>query len=92
MIAKPKRGSFVGEEKRYDIVVDIAGSEVTTQPANCQLHHKPFIRSWGRIIRTFIALALIAIVLYILIQLGGGWSKLIHHPGDWWETLVDKLT
>lgn len=93
MIARPKRG-FMGEEKRYDITVAAAGAGVNTQPANCQLHHRPFIRSWKtiwRLLKFLIFVAIVVVLIWWVIHLGGGWGQLISSPGDWWDNLRETI-
>jgi hypothetical protein len=93
MIARPKRG-FMGEEKRYDITVAAAGAGVNTQPANCQLHHRPFIRSWKtiwRLLKFLIFVAIVVVLIWWVIHLGGGWGQLTSSPGDWWDNLRETI-
>ena len=98
MIARPKRG-FMGEEKRYDITVTAAGAGVNTQPANCQLHHRPFIRSWKTIWRLFkflVFVAILAILIWFVIHMGHdeertGWQVLTDDPGAWWKNLRENI-
>jgi len=99
MIAKPRRG-FMGEEKRYDITVTAAGAGITTQPANCQLRHRPFIRSWKtiwRLLKFLIFVAIVAILIWFVIHMGHdeertGWQVLTDDPGAWWQNLRDNVS
>ena len=91
MIARPKRGSMVGEKKRYDITVTAIAGEGNTQSVNCELHHNPFIGSWRpivRVIRAIIVLALLGVAIYFLIQWGGGWKVLTSSPQTWVNQLI----
>lgn len=98
MIARPKRG-FMGEEKRYDITVAAAGAGVNTQPANCQLHHRPFIRSWKtiwRLLKFLVFVAILAILIWFVIHMGHdeertGWQVLTDDPGAWWKNLRENI-
>jgi hypothetical protein len=90
MIARPKRGSMVGEKKRYDITVT-ATAEGAAQSVNCELYHNPFIGSWKsilRVVRVIIFIAIIAVVVYFVLQWGGGWKVLTSSPQTWVGNLV----
>ena len=91
MIARPKRGSMVGERKRYDITVTAATAEGSTQSVNCELHHNPFIGSWRpiwRIIRVIVVLGLIGVLVYFVLHWGGGWKTLTSSPQTWVNQLM----
>jgi hypothetical protein len=93
MTAKPKRGSFVGEKKRYDISLTArAGDKTQTTP--CEMNHTPWFSSWRpifRIIRIIIALAIIIIVILLILSWGGGWSTLIDSPQTWVDNFVKTI-
>lgn len=94
LVAKPKRGSTIGESKRYDITVTTTDSTGNSQTVNCELHHNPIIRSWRtifRIVRIIIFLGLIAALIGFLIHLGGGLSVLTRSPQTWWTHLVNQI-
>ena len=100
MVAKPKRGSFVGEEKRYDITVAVVGESVNTPPVNCQLYHKPFIRSWKiiiRVVKIVVFFIILGILIWVLISLGSdegrsGWQVLTSDPGQWWSNVWERVS
>ena len=94
MITKPKRGSMVGEKKRYDITVTAVTGEVNPQTVNCELHHNPFIGSWRpimRVLRAIFVLALLGVAIYYLIQWGGGWSVLTGDFPRWIGNIVHNV-
>jgi hypothetical protein len=94
MIARPKRGSGVGEKKRYDITVTAIAGEGKMQTANCELYHNPFIGSWKpilRAIRIIIFLAIIGVVVYFVLKWGGGWGTLMHSPQTWLNNLIHTV-
>ena len=91
MIAKPKRGGMVGEKKRYDITITAVAGDGNPQSVNCELHHGPFIGSWRpilRVIRILIFLAILGVVIYYVLQWGGGWGMLRSDPQEWVGRLV----
>jgi uncharacterized membrane protein len=91
MIAKPKRGSVIGERKRYDITITAKTEDGNTQTINCELHHHPFMASWRpiwRLIRALIILAIIVVAIYYILQLGGGLRALRNSPQTWVDQLV----
>ena len=91
MITKPKRGGMVGEKKRYDITVTAIAGDGNPQSVNCELYHSPFIGSWRRIwrvIRILIFLAILGVVIYYVLQWGGGWGMLRSDPQEWVGQLV----
>ncbi len=86
MKAKPKRGSIIGEKKRYDVTITAAAAGGNAQTVNCELYHNPLIGSWRpilRVVRALIILGLIAVGIYYLIKLGGGWAVLKSNPQMW---------
>jgi len=94
MIARPKRGSMVGEKKRYDITVTATAAEGNIQSINCELYHNPFIGSWKtilRVVRIIIFLAIIAAVAYGAIWLGGGWGTLTRSPQTWVNNIIHAV-
>lgn len=94
MIAKPKRGSFIGEKKRYDVSVTAIVGDGNTQSANCELYHNPFVGSWRpiiRIVRAVLVLGVIGVGAFYLIQLGGGWGHLTTSPQGWVNQLVHAV-
>lgn len=94
MVVKPKRWSLVGPEKRYDVTVVATAADSSPQSMICELQHRPFFRSWRsilRIIRRIIIIAGIIILIYYMIQLGGGWSQLTSSPKMWWQELVNTV-
>ena len=94
MIARPKRGSKVGEKKRYDITVTAIAGEGNMQTANCELHHSPLIGSWQPIVKAVrigIFLAIIGAAVYFLLRLGGGLQTLISSPQTWINNLGNTV-
>jgi len=99
MIARPKRGSMVGEKKRYDITVTANVGEGNPQTVNCELNHNPFIGSWKpilRVIRAVIVLGIIFLAVIWVLHLGGGIPGVkAGHPPNWeiWvNNLIRKFT
>jgi len=82
MIAKPKRGSIVGERKRYDITVAARTAEGNPQSVHCEMHHRPFLNSW-RPIKLLIIFVIIAVVVNYIVGFGGGWISLFKNPQEW---------
>ncbi len=94
MLARPKRGSMVGEKKRYDITVTVIAGEGNTQSINCELNHKPFIGSWRtifRVIKTLLILAVVVVAVYLILNLGGGWGALRSSPQTWVNQLIHTI-
>ena len=91
MIARPKRGSMIGERKRYDITVTANAGEGIVQTVNCELNHGPFIGSWRpilRIIRAIVVLGAIGVLVYFVLQWGGGFRMLTSSPQTWVNQLI----
>lgn len=91
MIAKPKRGSTIGERKRYDITVTATTEDGNTQTVNCELHHHPFMASWRpiwRLIKALIIIGIIVVIIYYVLRLGGGWRVLYNSPQTWVDQLI----
>jgi uncharacterized membrane protein len=94
MTAKPKRGSLVGERKRYDITMTARTSDGKTQTANCEMNHSPLMASWRPIFRTIrilIALAIVVVVVSFVLKWGGGWSTLTNSPQTFVEQFVKTV-
>jgi hypothetical protein len=97
MVVKPKRGSTVGERKRYDITVTGIDSDGKTQTANAELHHRPTMGSYRTIFRILKIVIYVAVIVGLVILLkywGGGWPWEVG-IGLWfdniWEALKDFL-
>ena len=91
MTARPKRGSMVGERKRYDITITATDPNGKTQTANCEFNHRPFMASWRpvvRVVRALIVLAAIGTLVYFVLHWGGGWGTLTRSPQTWVDQLV----
>lgn len=91
MVARPKRGSSVGERKRYDVTITATADGGSSQTVNCELHHKPFMASWKpvlRILRILIFLAIIGVIVYFVLDWGGGWRTLSGSPQTWVNNLI----
>ena len=94
MVARPKRGSTVGERKRYDVVITATTGDGNTQTVNCEFHHRPLMASWRpiwRLIRAIIVLGIIATAAYYILKLGGGWRVLYSSPQTWVDQLVRTI-
>lgn len=95
MIAKPKRGSMVGEKKRYDITVTATADDGKVQSVNCELNHAPLMSSWRpilRLIRVIIVLAILGVAVYYILRLGGGFGTLTKSPQTWVNQLSHTIT
>ena len=91
VVAKPRRGSTVGERKRYDVSISATTSDGHTQTVNAELNHSPFMASWRpvfRIIRAIVVLGLIGVAVYFVLQWGGGWKTLSSSPQTWVNQLL----
>ena len=82
IVAKPKRGSIVGDRKRYDITVTARTAEGNPQSVRCEMYHRPFLNSW-RPIKALIIFVIIAIVVNYIVGFGGGWLNLFKNPQEW---------
>ena len=94
MIAKPKRGSIIGGQKRYDITVTATAGGDIVQSLNCALTHKPFISSWRpilRLIKGVMVIGAFGTLAYYAIRWGGGWDRLTSDPGRWADELVRPI-
>jgi len=92
--AKPKRGSIIGEKKRYDVTLSAKPEGKMPQTANGELNHAPWFASWRPILRTLriiIALAVIVIAVYLILRAGGGLSTLLKSPATWVDTFVSTI-
>ena len=94
MVARPKRGSTVGERKRYDVVITASTEDGNTQTVNCEFHHRPLMASWRpiwRLIRVIIVLGIIGTAAYFILKSGGGWRVLYNNPQTWVDQLVRTI-
>jgi hypothetical protein len=94
MLARPKRGSTVGEKKRYDITVTARTEDGRTQTTNCEFYHNPFMTSWRpllRVVRALIVIGAIVTLIYFILRWGGGWSTLTKSPQTWVNNLVNTV-
>ena len=81
----------MGEKKRYDITVTANAGEGIVQTVNCELNHSPFIGSWRpilRIIRAIVVLGAIGVLVYFVLQWGGGFRTLTSSPQTWVNQLI----
>ncbi|MBN1190793.1 MAG: hypothetical protein JXA46_13645 [Dehalococcoidales bacterium] len=95
MLVRPKRGSVIGEVKRFDISVTgtVEGSNMP-QNANCELTHRPLLKDWRpiwRTIRAIIAIAIVVVAVYYVLKMGGGWDILRSDPRGWVKNFVDTI-
>lgn len=91
---RPKRGSFIGAIKRYDITVTASTEGITPQTVNCEFSHQPFFKSWRpiwRLIRLIIVLAILGTIIYFLLSWGGGWSAFRASPQTWFSNLTHHI-
>jgi uncharacterized membrane protein len=94
MVARPKRGSSVGEKKRYDITITATTADGKTQTVNAELYHGPLMSSWRpllRFIRAIVVLGIIGVAIYFILQLGGGWQQLTSSPQTWLNRLINVV-
>ena len=94
MVARPKRGSTVGERKRYDVVITASTEDGNTQTVNCEFHHRPLMASWRpiwRLIRVIIVLGIIGTAAYFILKSGGGWRVVYNNPQTWVDQLVRTI-
>ena len=94
IIFKPKRSSFLGAEKRYDITITASTASGLPQTTNCEFTHSPFLKSWKpvfRVIRAIIAIAIIAAAVVLIIRWGGGWDALRESPKDWFQNIISSV-
>lgn len=92
--AKPKRGSIIGEKKRFDITMSAKPEGKIAQTANGELNHTPWFASWRPIIRTLriiIALAILVIAVILILNAGGGLSTLLDSPQTWVDNFVSTI-
>ena len=87
IVARPKRGSIVGERKRHDITISARTVDGPPQSVHCEMHHRPFLSSW-RPVKIFIILIIAGIVLNYIVGLGGGWISLFKNPQEWFYEAV----
>jgi uncharacterized membrane protein len=96
LIIRSKRGSIIGEIKRYDVTVT-SGIEGAASPltANCEFNHKPVMKDWRliwRIIKIVISLAIVILAVYFVLKMGGGFSALKDNPQTWLKNFIDTIS
>lgn len=94
IVFRPRRGSFLGAVKRYDITITASPENGNPQPANCEFTHSPFLKSWKpifRLIRIIIGLAFIVAIVVVVIRWGGGWNVLRASPQTWFTNIVNSI-
>jgi hypothetical protein len=94
LMIRPKRGSIIGANKRFDVTVTATPDAGAAQTVTCEFNHSPLMKSWKpiwRMIKAIIAIAVIVVALYYILKLGGGWKALIDNPGDWFKVLFQKI-
>ncbi|MFC2005147.1 hypothetical protein ACFLUY_02870, partial [Chloroflexota bacterium] len=75
MVVKPKKGSIMGERRRFDITLTSTDATGNSQTVNCEMSQNPPIRSWRsvfRFIKVIIFIALMGTLIGFLIHWGGG--------------------
>ncbi len=94
IVTKPKRGSTVGEKKRYDITITATTAEGNSQSVNAELYHNPFIGSLRpifRVLRAIVVLGALGVGIYFLLKWGGGWGTLTSSPQTWSSNLIQTV-
>ncbi len=94
VIVMPKRGSTIGESKRYDITITATDNMGNSQTVNCEMYHNPFIRSWRTIfhvVRLIIFLGILGALIGFVIHWGGGLAVLTKSPQTWWNQFVNQI-
>ena len=94
VFAKPKRGSMIGESQRYDITLTATDTAGNSQTVNCEMYHRPFIRSWRtifRAVRLIVFLGIIGVLIGFAIHWGGGWGMLTKNPQGWGSQLMNQV-
>lgn len=86
MVVRPKRGSFIGEKKRFDLTVNASPNQGVPLTATGELTHAPLFRSWRQLYRITMRLIILTIVIVGIIKAihwGGGWDQLTDDPAEW---------
>ena len=94
LIVRPKRGSFIGQPKRFDITLTAISEGIQPQTANCEFTHKPLMASWKpiwRAVKAIIVLAVLVVAVYYALKLGGGWSVLRESPQNWFNNVISTF-
>jgi uncharacterized membrane protein len=94
LVAKPIKGGRVGEKKRYEITVKARTTDGKSQEARAELSTNPAMSSWRPIwiiVRALIVLAVIFIVGYFILKLGGGLDNLLKSPQGWLNQLESTV-
>jgi len=90
MVVRPKRRSFIGEKKRFDLMVNATPNQGVPLTASGELTHAPLFRSWRQLFRVLSRLILLTIIIVGIIKAihwGGGWDQLTDDPVQWWRHL-----
>ncbi|MFC1946729.1 hypothetical protein ACFLXY_02280 [Chloroflexota bacterium] len=86
----PKRGTFVGENRRYDITVSARITEGNIQTVHCEMYHRPLLNSW-RPVKILVGLIILFIVIHYVVGLGDGWGDLFSDPQEWFYKVVRHI-
>ena len=90
MAVRPKRRSFIGEKKRFDLTVNATPSQGVPLTATGELTHAPLFRSWRQLYRVVMRIILVTVIIGGIIKAihwGGGWDQLTDDPAEWWRHL-----
>lgn len=94
LMVRPKRGSFIGQLKRYDTTITATAEGCQPQIVNCEFNHKPLMASskpiW-RMVKAVIALVIVGVALYYIFKLGGGWAVLRENPQVWFNNVISTV-
>lgn len=95
MIVRPKRGSIIGEKKRFDITINATGPGGMAQTTTAEFNHDPYISSWKtvfKIIRAILVIGVLVVAVVLVANLGGGCGAFIDSPQGWVKAFTDTVT
>jgi hypothetical protein len=91
LVARPKRGYIKGTQKRYDIQIKATTEDGNAQSANAELYQSPFMGSWKPVwmlVVFLIVAGILSVVVYLLMNMGGGFDTFTSGPQEWFFRLV----